>query len=144
MSAADDILAFVRLFGLLERQVVCCGTVSLPQCVALQALASRPHTNTELADALGVTRGAITRLLDGMDGRGWIVRSRDAGDRRRLAVSLAPAGRAEAKRLGGLFEESVAQLLAELPAKERPRVERSLRLLRDAAEATRARWSASA
>ena len=88
MSAADDILAFVRLFGLLERQVVCCGTVSLPQCVALQALASRPHTNTELADALGVPRGAITRLLDGMDGRGWIVRSRDAGDRRRLRFLL--------------------------------------------------------
>ena len=140
MSTADDILAFVRLFGLLERHAVCCGTVSLPQCVALGTLFEGPHTNAELAEALGVTRGAITRLLDGMDARGWIARHPDAGDRRRVAVSLTRTGRAEAKRLSGLFEASVEGLLAEVPARERPGVERSVRLLREAAEATRDRW----
>ncbi|MEO0324399.1 MAG: MarR family transcriptional regulator [Myxococcota bacterium] len=143
MSASGDILAFVRLFGLLERQVVCCGTVSLSQCVALQALAASPRTNAELAEVMGVTRGAVTRLLDGMDARGWIARLRDASDRRRLTVSLTGAGEAEAARLTRLFEASVERLLAELAPKDRPGVERSLRLLREAAESTRDGWMRS-
>ena len=140
MSAVDDLVAFARLFGLLERNAVCCGTVTVAQCVALQVLTSGSWNNASLAKELGVTRGAVTRLLDGIEKRGWVERKRDAADRRRFEVVLTRKGRAEAKRLRDLTDASLSMVLSKVPRGKRKSVEESIHMLRVAAEQTRAEW----
>jgi DNA-binding MarR family transcriptional regulator len=46
-----------------------------------------------LADLLGLTRGALSARLAGLEERGLVVRELDAGDRRRVRVRLTAAGR---------------------------------------------------
>jgi DNA-binding MarR family transcriptional regulator len=49
-----------------------------------------------LARKLGHDKGAMTRLIDQMEARGWVVRQRDDEDRRLIRLSLTPEGTATA------------------------------------------------
>ena len=131
---ARELVAICRAFGVFERETVCCGTVSVPQCVALQALLEAPLDVATLGDRLGVTPSAATRLVDGLESRAWVERLRDDADRRRIEVSLTPTGRAEAERLQGLTAQATEAILHAIPANKRAQVTESVRLLREAVE----------
>jgi DNA-binding MarR family transcriptional regulator len=49
-------------------------------------------TPTRICDLLGRTTGGMTLTLDRLEGAGWLVRSADEHDRRRVVVELTPAG----------------------------------------------------
>ena len=136
-SIVDDVIAFCRMFSSFEREEICCGTVSPAQCVLLQTLIEGEWDVSSLAAHTRVTKGAMTRLVDGLEGRGWVRREKAEDDARRVLVSLTAPGKKEAKRLGGLTARSIATLFEQIPAKERENVAKSLHLLRTAAEATR-------
>ena len=138
-DAVEDLIVLARLFGVLERDTICGGTVTVAQCVALQTLTRGEWDNAALAGALGVTAGAATRLVDGLEKKGWCSRSRAAEDRRRLVIELTPEGRAEAKRLRDATADAVGLILGAVPRGKRTQVRESLHLLRVAAEATRDR-----
>jgi len=127
-----ELVAICRVFGVFEREAVCCGTVTVPQCVALQALLDGDHDVGALAEHMGVSTSAMTRLVDGLEKRGWVQRVRGEDDRRRVDLSLTADGRTEAERLRGATERGVAAVLAQVPAGKRAQVVESLRLLRDA------------
>ncbi len=135
--AADDLLAFCRLFGMTERVAVCCGDVSVAQCVTLQLLLANDTDSSSLAEQTGVTKGAITRLIDGLDKRGWVDKSPDPSDGRRSVLSLTKGGRKKARELERLTEQTVDTLLAAIPRDKRKQVIASIRLLRNAAETLR-------
>ena len=136
-SIVDDVIAFCRMFSSFEREEICCGTVSPAQCVLLQTLLDDQWDVSGLAAHTRVTKGAMTRLVDGLEGRGWVRRTKAEDDARRVLVSLTAAGRKEAQRLNGLTEQSIATLFERIPAEERDNVAKSLHLLRKAAEETR-------
>jgi DNA-binding MarR family transcriptional regulator len=139
MSAiVDDIIAFYRMFASFEREEICCGTVSTAQCVLLQTLTEGEWDVSALAAHTRVTKGAMTRLVDGLEARGWVKRNRAEDDARRVLVSLTPDGKSEAKRLNELTVRSIATVFEKIPAHERDQVTRSIHLLRQAAEETRA------
>ena len=52
----------------------------------------RPMTAGALAEASGITTGAMTFVLDRLEGAGFVRRQRDEGDRRRVLVDLEPEG----------------------------------------------------
>lgn len=135
----EDLVVLARLFGMLERDAVCGGTVTVAQCVALQTLASGTWDNASLAATLRVTAGATTRLLDGLEKKSWVRRTRDPEDRRRILIELTPKGHAEAERLRTSTADAVGALLAAVPRGKRTLVRESLHLLRVAAEKTRDR-----
>ena len=77
MDFVDDLVALCRHFVLFERERVCCRKVTVPQCVVLQTLLPSPMEVGALAQCVGSSPSAMTRLLDGLVGREWIERRRD-------------------------------------------------------------------
>lgn len=132
-----ELVGICRVFGVFERAAVCCGTVTVPQCVALQAMLDGDHDVTRLAVHMGVSASAMTRLADGLERRGWVRRVRGDDDRRRVDLELTPEGRREAVRLREATEKGVASVLAHVPKGKHAQVIESLRLLRAALEQAR-------
>jgi DNA-binding MarR family transcriptional regulator len=139
-SVANDVIAFCRMFSSFEREEICCGTVSSAQCVLLQTLLDGEWDVSGLAAHTRVTKGAMTRLVDGLEARGWVTRAKAEDDGRRVVVRLTASGQKEAKRLVVLTERSIATVFEQIPREEREKVVRSIRLLRIAAEETRNRF----
>ena len=136
-SIVEDVLAFCRLFSSFEREEICCGTVTPAQCVLLQTLREGDWDISGLASQARVTKGAMTRLVDGLERQGWVARERDTDDGRRVWVSLTPDGKKEADRLTRLTEQGVAAILERVPKGQRKQVIDSVHVLREAAEKTR-------
>ena len=55
----------------------------------------------ELSRRIGIETASSTAVIDQLEKRGFIRRKRDAADRRRIIVTLTPAGRALEKALDG-------------------------------------------
>jgi DNA-binding MarR family transcriptional regulator len=83
------------------------------QCLNLLTLEGGPVTTGRIAELTGLTTGSATRLVDRLEKAGYVVRERDAADRRKVLVVTVPDRIAEFgrmwDRLGGgwsaLFEE---------------------------------------
>jgi DNA-binding MarR family transcriptional regulator len=67
-------------------------------------------TAGRLAEAAGLTTGALTTAVDRLERAGYAVRVRDQEDRRRVLVDLAP----KARRAAGRYYEGMAAGAAEL------------------------------
>ncbi|EPD55709.1 MULTISPECIES: MarR family winged helix-turn-helix transcriptional regulator [Streptomyces] len=83
------------------------------QCLNLLTLEGAPVTTGRIAELTGLTTGSATRLVDRLERAGYVLRERDAEDRRRVLVATVPERIAEFgrmwDRLGGdwsaLFDE---------------------------------------
>jgi DNA-binding MarR family transcriptional regulator len=71
------------------------GGLSLSQYALLEVLADRRSARVqELAAHAGITASTATRILDALERRGIVLRTRDDEDRRAVAVSLTDDGQA--------------------------------------------------
>jgi DNA-binding MarR family transcriptional regulator len=84
---------------------------------------------SHLADALGLTRGALSARLGLIEQAGWITRATDESDRRRVHVQLTAAGHAAFEQHVGEEARREAALLAALTADEKQVLTRLLRKL---------------
>jgi DNA-binding MarR family transcriptional regulator len=85
-----------------------------------------PMGPTELAQRLRMRTGAMTALLDRLEGQGRIARKPHPSDRRKVVVQITGHGRDEAMaRLHPMVDEVVA-LVQSLPDEERPVIHRFL------------------
>jgi DNA-binding MarR family transcriptional regulator len=130
----DDLVALCRVFGFAERDFICCGTVTVQQCGCLQALLEDSLEAKALADRLGSSPSAATRLVDGLVKQGWAERVRDTTDRRKVHVQLTGSGQTEAERLRLRTAQMVEAMLSRIPADKRAQVVESVGLIRKAAE----------
>ncbi|MET8453873.1 MarR family winged helix-turn-helix transcriptional regulator [Streptomyces sp. NPDC005209] len=69
------------------------------QCLNLLTLESGPVTTGRVAELTGLTTGSATRLVDRLEKTGYVVRERDAADRRRVLVVTVPEKIAEFGRM---------------------------------------------
>jgi len=136
-TLVDDVVAFCRMFAMVERDQVCCGTVTVAQCVILQTLLEGTWDASTLASHARVTKGAMTRLLDGLESRGFVDRHQDPDDGRRWLIELTATGTKEAKRLAGMTENAVALIMSRMPKDMRKPAVAMIADLRKAAEEVR-------
>lgn len=90
-----------------------------------------PHVQRELAARLAIDRSDIVKIVDDLAVAGLVERARDTTDRRRVTVTVGPAGRTLLDRL---HEEALAvqdDLLAPLTTVERRRLAALLRRVYD-------------
>jgi DNA-binding MarR family transcriptional regulator len=90
-----------------------------------------PYTASpsQLADHLGLTRGALSARLAPLEEAGLLTRTNESGDRRRVLVQLTPAGSAAFERQVRGESEREAAMLAPLTPAEQKTLARLLRKL---------------
>jgi DNA-binding MarR family transcriptional regulator len=74
---------------------------------------------SELADALGLTRGALSSRLRVLEEAGFITRTTDLNDRRRVHVQLTDAGSEAFERQAGSEQKRESAALAALSGDDR-------------------------
>lgn len=110
------------------RQAVEAAGVSVSDWVALRHLYGGAETTpAALVDALGMTRGAVSKILARLEARGLLERARDDADARVQRLALTAAGAALVPRLAALADANDARFFGHLPAAERTRLQRLLR-----------------
>jgi DNA-binding MarR family transcriptional regulator len=94
----------------------------------LDVIDQRPGiTAGELAVAVGLSPGAVTTVLDRLEARGFVVRTRDPADRRRVTLELTPEANQRAWEAYGPLGEMGGPLIGELSDDELEAVIRFLR-----------------
>ena len=93
-----------------------------------------PTTVLELARHMGVTAGTMSIAIDRLERRGYVVRLKDAKDRRRVHVRLTTAGVRVREATSVLDPQRVEALIARLRDDERTRAVEGLALLARAAQ----------
>lgn len=94
--------------------------LNFTQFVALKLLGhTEPMTPVELARALHYNPGALTRLLDKLEQRGYLKRVPDPDDRRALRLELTARGKALRKRVIGYCDAVAERTFACTTTRER-------------------------
>ena len=92
--------------------------LTVPQYLALRAIAREQVSPGELSRRAGVSEPAVSQLLAGLAASGLVERSPAAGDRRRLELRLTSAGQSAHTSAEALLGARVGGLLAGLPRPE--------------------------
>ena len=91
-------------------------------------------TQSELADAMTLSRPSITRILQRMERAGLVIRRTDAADQRQTLVALTAAGLELQQRLDSAMAEYVAATLDRMPEQDRADLARILPIWRSLAD----------
>jgi DNA-binding MarR family transcriptional regulator len=93
--------------------------VTVAEWVVLRQLLDTGECNpSQLAERLGMTRGAISKLVERLTVKGHVVRTTEIGDRRYQKVKLAPTGRKLVPALAALADQNDAEFFGHLSADE--------------------------
>ena len=95
----------------------------------------------ELAEHMGVTPSTMSIAIDRLEEGGWVQRTKDEDDRRRVLLTLTEKGERMKQAASVLEPQRVAAMLKRLPKKERQEALRGLELLAKAASEEIASWS---
>jgi DNA-binding MarR family transcriptional regulator len=89
--------------------------VTVAEWVVLRQLFDAGETHpSQLAGSLGMTRGAISKLVDRLVAKGHVVRAAGEDDRRYQTVKLASSGRKLVPTLAALADQNDAEFFGHL------------------------------
>lgn len=94
-----------RITALLEARIdaaLADDGLSMREYLALVLIADNevePLRPSDLSLTLDATRTQVTRLLDGLEQKGWVDRQPDEGDRRTLQVAITESGRKRLRKV---------------------------------------------
>lgn len=107
--------------------------LTMPQLKVLLTLyLDGPQTCGSLASALGLSLPTMTGILGRLERGGYLLRSRDQEDGRRVISGLSSQGDGIVERLWAAGREELAGVLAGVGARDLQTVERALEILIDA------------
>ena len=119
----------IRVYEFRDRDRICCFDVSVSQCYALEELVRRGGmTLNDLAARLYLDKSTASRVVDALERKGYVTRSRHPEDRRAVLLEATEAGRtlertiresilAEEKQLLADFDPEVRQAMTRLIAR---------------------------
>lgn len=104
--------------------------VTVAEWVVLRLLhESEGLSPTLVAERMGMTRGAVSKLADRLAEKGLLERRPSAEDRRAQTLVPSAKGRAIVPRLAALADDNDAAFFGVLPESDRDELERTLRTL---------------
>jgi DNA-binding MarR family transcriptional regulator len=94
--------------------------VTVAEWVLLRSLYDQPSiAPSELAERLGLTRGAISKLTGRLEEKAFVVRTSSTSDRRYQVLALTPGGRALVPELAALADDHDAEFFGHLSPEHR-------------------------
>lgn len=78
-----------------------------------------PLSQQEVCDRIDIDRSDMVRLIDDLEGRGHVRRTRDLEDRRRYQLTLTPRGKKAVSRCDAILATVTDDVLAALSPDER-------------------------
>ena len=81
---------------------------------------NEPKTMTTVAKLMGVTTGTLTKAMDGLTRKGYVIRERSTQDKRVVWVYLTDTGKAAYKHHEEFHHEMIAQIKSQLTEQETP------------------------
>lgn len=104
--------------------------VTVAEWVLMREMHQQGAANpSQLADGLGMTRGAISKLVERLCVKGLVERSVSNDDRRYQSVILTAAGLKQVPILAGLADQNDHEFFGELDVKQRANLVGILRVL---------------
>ncbi len=123
--ALQVILTILHIIGNLRNTSVEASSeveLSYPQSLLLYTvLEAGSATITQLSNSLKVTQGVVSRMVDRLEEKGLVERSRDREDRRVVTVRLSPQGREFALSMIDMHLEGLRKSLMEISPEDRER-----------------------
>ncbi len=103
--------------------------VTAAEWVLMRMLYDKPPTPpSRVAEAMGFTRGAITKLADRLIAKGLVIREADTRDGRAQTLALTAKGRRITPKLAALADQNEAECFGHLSKQD----ERALRTILEA------------
>lgn len=103
---------------------------SFPEWVALRLLYDEKQlTHSSFIQSLGMTKGAISKILRRMEKKGWVERELAEGSGREQLIMLTRAGRQLVPHLAALADANEEHFFGHLKGEERDLLMQTLRLL---------------
>lgn len=99
----------------------------------LDWLADQPRSARELAEGTGLSTTAVTALIDRLEHKGYVARSRSSDDRRKVVVELTQEGRRRVEEAYGPLVAEGGALFDGVPTRT---LEAMARVLEDMREVT--------
>ena len=97
--------------------------VTVAEWVLLRAMLDAGIANPSLlADAVGMTRGAVSKLVERLSRKKLVMRSSSEGDRRYQTIELTAAGKRLVPVLAQLADENDREFFGHLKPEERTRL----------------------
>lgn len=113
------------------RKVEAYGVTVAEWVLMRQLLHEEALAPSRLAERMGMTRGAISKLADRLIAKSMLARVADPNDGRAQTLTLTSAGRALVPELAALADENDAEFFDHLASKDRAAL---LRILREIVE----------
>ncbi|MET0867269.1 MAG: MarR family transcriptional regulator [Pseudorhodoplanes sp.] len=102
--------------------------VSVAEWVVLRELfEGDPLVPSELAKEIGMTRGAVSKIMDRLEAKSLLTRATNERDRRFQTVTVSAKGRALVPRLAALADQNDREFFGHLKPGERQQIERVMR-----------------
>jgi DNA-binding MarR family transcriptional regulator/GNAT superfamily N-acetyltransferase len=122
---------YTKLIGTLNEGMLS-TEYSLPEARVIYELGTHAASNaTEIADALGMDPGYLSRVLGKFESGGLVSRKASQQDNRRADLSLTRRGRAAFERLNTRAERHARGILDGLTVSDRAQLIRSMRTIED-------------
>jgi len=110
------------------RKLVEARGVSVSEWVVLRSLhGAGPTAQGELTQALGMTKGALSKIVARLEGAGLLVRETAATDARSWLITLTASGRRLVPELAALADANDEAFFGHLSAQERGQIINTLR-----------------
>lgn len=120
------------IFNVTKNESTCCG-VTTAQCHALLELSFLQEASIkELASALGSDKGNLSRTIDSLVEKGFVLRESNSEDRRALKVRLTEQGSQKVAYINELCNSYYACILAQIPESKHESIVEAFSLLSDA------------
>ncbi|HEU0070302.1 MAG TPA: MarR family transcriptional regulator [Alphaproteobacteria bacterium] len=103
--------------------------VTAAEWVLLRELYDGDAAPSVLADRLGMTRGAISKLADRLSDKTLLIRTAETSDKRYQSLALTAAGRKLVPALAALADQNDAEFFGDLAAAERRDLKRLMQAI---------------
>jgi MarR family transcriptional regulator for hemolysin len=126
--------AYSATFKALELHLLSHG-FTMPRLYLMGVLASAegPRTLSELAESMVREPHTLVRIVDELERRGWVKRSRDHEDRRRKPIEITKKGLVAFRKAFAVSVAAGREMISVLSDRELSELGRHLGLLRDGA-----------